>query len=236
MSGAVPVGEEIIAYANSQQIRPGQIFNLSDLGLLVVYDARFKDSKIYGFIGGSEKLSPTKAVFNHTRTAESCFNCPRCEAPVVAGQLICFSCSTIYLFEGRDRLYSPILREFVEVMPKTKRPPIRISASKIARAIEHGGNTSQRSIRSAISRLFEDCICYQARWVSDGVATHAERVEYTEQGRNRPIEALESQDWATYLARFDAHTTHFCPHCRRIFTMVHQSRATSGPRGNQVDV
>jgi hypothetical protein len=89
-SGDFLVGEGSVAFANALLIRPGQIFNLSDLGLLVVYDARFKDSKIYGFIGGSEKPDTTKAVFNHTRTAESCFNCPRCEAPVVAGQLICF--------------------------------------------------------------------------------------------------------------------------------------------------
>ena len=107
-SGAVLVGEESVAFANSLQIRPGQVFNLSDLGLLVVYDARFKDSKIYGYIGGYERPNPTSTVLNHSRTAESCFNCPRCEAPAIAGQLICFSCSTIYLFEGRDRFYSPM--------------------------------------------------------------------------------------------------------------------------------
>jgi hypothetical protein len=168
-SGAVPADEENVPFSNSLQIRPGQVFNLSDLGLLVVYDARFKDSKIYGFIGGYERPNPPSTVLNHSRTAESCFNCPRCEAPVVAGQLICFSCSTIYLFEGRDRLYSPMLREFVEVVPPKNRPPIRISVSKIARAIEHGGQTSQRSIRSVISRLLEECICYQARWLSDAV-------------------------------------------------------------------
>ena len=67
-SGAVSVGEESVAFSNALLIRPGQIFNLSDLGLLVVYDARFKDSKIYGFIGGCEKPDSTQAVFNHSRT------------------------------------------------------------------------------------------------------------------------------------------------------------------------
>jgi hypothetical protein len=121
VSGAILAISGTVPLSSTIQVAQGKLFNLAEMGLLVVYDARFKDAKIYGHIGGYETPNVAPKVFNHSRTAESCFNCPRCEAPVVAGQLICFFCSTIYLFEGKDRLYSPLLREFVEVGPPEKR-------------------------------------------------------------------------------------------------------------------
>jgi hypothetical protein len=81
-------------------------------------------------------------------------------------------------------------------MPQKKRPPIRISAAKIARAIAYGGNTNQRSVRSIISRLFEDCIVYQSRWISDSVATHEERVGFANEGRNRWYRTGPKQPWS----------------------------------------
>ena len=64
VSGAIHAASGTVPLSSTLQIAQSQLFNLAEVGLLVVYDARFKDAKIYGHIGGYEMPDAAPRVFN----------------------------------------------------------------------------------------------------------------------------------------------------------------------------
>ena len=88
--GQAPSQKSVGRREPQAHVAQDKLFIWSETRLLVVYDLRFQDAKIYGYIGGHDRLVVETAQYRHSRTAEKCFDCPRCGMPVVAGQLICF--------------------------------------------------------------------------------------------------------------------------------------------------
>ena len=52
------------------------------------------------------------------------------------GHLVCLYCNTVFIFEEQERLYSPILMEFVNMVHEEVAPPVVYTAQEVGRAIE----------------------------------------------------------------------------------------------------
>ena len=62
---------------------------------------------------------------------------PNMEHPMRGGQLVCLRCSVVFLFEGRGRLYSPILKEVIGMLPRVAPVPV-IQYSANLRSVSPG--------------------------------------------------------------------------------------------------
>ena len=58
---------------------------------------------------------------------------------VRGGQLACLQCNPIFRVGEQGRLYSPMLREFINMVPEEVAPPVVYTAKEVARAFEHEG-------------------------------------------------------------------------------------------------
>ena len=67
--------------------------------------------------------------------------------------MVCFSCDVVFLLEGRGRLYSPILKELIAMLPKIA--PIlvvRYTAKHVARCTQYEEHTDQRGYWRALRK------------------------------------------------------------------------------------
>ena len=63
-------------------------------------------------------------------------------------------CNAIFLFEGHNRLYSPILNELIEMVPEPIVAPFapRYTAAQVARTIECDGHVNERGCWDALTK------------------------------------------------------------------------------------
>ena len=65
--------------------------------------------------------------------------------------MVRLDCNAGFLVGGRGRLYSPILTEFIEALPKLAPiPVVRYTATHVARCIEYEGHADQRGYWKAL--------------------------------------------------------------------------------------
>ena len=101
------------------------------------------------------------------------------------GHVACLSGNAVFLFEGKWRLYSPILKEFIEVAPETVTALAnRYIAKQVAIAIEYDGHVNERGYWNALTKEWKRVVSMRASWLPDSVYTYERRVEMANQGRN----------------------------------------------------
>ena len=86
--------------------------------------------------------------------------------------MICLSCSAVFLFEGRGRLYSPTLKQVTSMIPKVA--PVAVvqySAKYVARCIEYEVHTDQRGYWRARRKEWKRVVMLRAFGLFDPVST-----------------------------------------------------------------
>ena len=117
-----------------------ECFHLSpQQNLIVIFHHEFRNKKIYGYVGGRQRIQMRPLPSVSSPLIDLTTECPRCGTVVCAGQLLCFSCHAIFLFAGAARLYSPILSGVVNMMPPRSKRPIIKCDSMIAHLIAYEG-------------------------------------------------------------------------------------------------
>ena len=112
----------------------------------MVYDSRFRDKDIHGYVGGGP-ARPHVHVRSKMRLALFEFDCPACGLKAIGGKRVCLSCSCIFLFAGNDRLYSPILHGVVELLPGDVASTVKLSPEVHSRIVAFGGKNRGMSVR-----------------------------------------------------------------------------------------
>ena len=80
------------------------------------------------------------------------------------GQLVCLSWKAMFLFEGRGTLYSPILKEFIDMLPETVDvPKCRYNATHVAMCVEYGGHSNQRGCWAVLRKDWKKVASMRAR-------------------------------------------------------------------------
>ena len=89
----------------------------------------------------------------------------------------------MFLFEGRGRLDSPILKEVIGMIPKVAPVPvIQYSAKHVARCIEYEAHTDQRGYWRALRKEWTRVVKLRAFWHVDSISTYGQRVELANAG------------------------------------------------------
>ena len=99
--------------------------------------------------------------------------------------MVCPSCNAVFLFEGKWRLYSPILKELIEMVLETATALVnRYIAKQVARAIEYDGHVDERGYWNALRKKWTRVVTMRAAWLLDSVTTYQQRVDMANQGMN----------------------------------------------------
>ena len=78
----------------------------------------------HGHVGGHDRRADPTLARPQRKSATVCFRARGARPGVLAGSGLAFRATRSFLFEGMGRLYSPTLKDFINMVPEQLAPPV----------------------------------------------------------------------------------------------------------------